>query len=315
MNSSPIEKARKLVRSFPDLANKLEKLEAEGTYYNGKASVYFGDDEKVTPTLLAECLSYYIDIDEQELPEEKIPLGRSKMKGLPHLPPSLEWPKKHYFYAQLNIADFKKYDIENVFPDSGMIYIFDNASDDFTVLYYDGPMDVLHPVPYPPAKNLPEPEYFLEEYRDSTSLLSFSPRFIFYVAGDAYDYRAVTAALPADLVKELESILSAKISDWNPSLRIFGRPLFWQGEDEEGFGEGFGEDFDDEDEGDDDGENDGESDTEVDEEDDESDGVAEDRSILMFHDEYGEGNIHIFIGAKDLRQGKLSEAYVSYSGT
>jgi len=201
----------------------------------------------------------------------------------------------------LNIAEFKKYDIENVFPDSGMIYIFDNASDDFTILYYDGPMDVLRPVPYPPAKSLPEPEYFLEEYRDSTSLLSFSPRFIFYVAGDTYDYRAVTAALPADLVRELERILSAKISDWNPSLRIFGRPLFWQGEDEEGFGE----DFDDEDDESDDGEGDAETGEEG----------QSDPSILMFHDEYGEGNIHIFIGAKDLRQGKLSEAYVSYSGT
>jgi hypothetical protein len=35
----------------------------------------------------------------------------------------------------------------------------------------------------------------------------------------------------------------------------------------------------------------------------------------MFHDEYGEGNIHIFVPAKELRQGKLSEANVSYSGT
>ena len=30
-----------------------------------------------------------------------------------------------------------------------MVYISVNASDEFTVFYYNGPMDMLRPVPYP----------------------------------------------------------------------------------------------------------------------------------------------------------------------
>ncbi|RHX91550.1 hypothetical protein DLM76_17680 [Leptospira yasudae] len=294
--STPISAAKKLVLEYPYPKGLLEKIPAEGTYYDGTSSVYFGDDETVTPKILAQALRYFIDIDEKETPEKKIPLGASKMKGLPHLPNAKFWPKETYFFAQLNIAEFKKYDIENLFPDAGILYIFDTVEGEFILKFYEGPIENLKVIEYPDEDSLPEPEYYLEEYRDAAYRLSFSPKYLFYVAGDAYDYRTIAKLLPKALYDKLTKLLKAEVATWNPSLRIFGRPLFWQGEDER-----------------------------MDDEDDEESGksrrkkpslaIEENSEILIFHSEIGEGHFHIRIDRKDLKKKKFEKAYSTYSGT
>ncbi|MDV6236357.1 DUF1963 domain-containing protein [Leptospira ellisii] len=281
--SNPILNAKRLVREFPFPADLLSQIPTEGTYYDGSSSVYFEEDDAVTPELLSKTLHYYIDIDETESEEEEIPLGASKMKGLPHLPDSIVWPEGTYFFAQLNLEEFKRFDVENVFPDKGILYVFDTVQGEFVLRFYEGPISDLKRVPYPDEEDLPEAEYYLEEYRDTTYRLSFEPKFLFYVAGDAYDYRKVAGILPKNLIEQLSDILKAELTTWHSSLRIFGRPLFWQGEDERMGG------------------------------DDEED--AEERDLLLFHSEIGEGHFHIWIDRNDLKQKKFDKAYSSYSGT
>ncbi|PJZ55383.1 DUF1963 domain-containing protein [Leptospira barantonii] len=306
--SNPISQAKKLVLNYPYPEGLLDKIPAEGTYYDGSSSIYFGDDEKVTPKILSKALSYYIDIDEKETTEEKIPLGSSKMKGLPHLPNTDFWPTGTYFFAQLNLADFKKYDIENLFPENGIFYIFDTVEGEFILKFYEGPIDKLKIVDYPNEDSLPETEYYLEEYRDVTYKLTFSPQFLFYVAGDAYDYRTISKSLPEDLYEKLGEILNAELSTWSSSLRIFGRPLFWQGEDEIMSDENFDEDEENEE---DEPTQNGESGSY-----DEADSSLEENSeILIFHSEIGEGHFHVRIDRNDLKNKKFDKAYSTYSGT
>ncbi|TGM58787.1 DUF1963 domain-containing protein [Leptospira adleri] len=298
---SPIQKAKKLVLEYSYPKGLLEQIPSEGTYYNGTSSVYLKEDEKITPEILSKSLSYYIEIEDKEISEESIPLGSSKSKGLPHLPNANFWPKGTYFLAQLNIEEFKKYDIENSFPDRGMLYFFDNIEGEFIVKYYEGPISDLKITDYPDAKTLPEAKYYLEEYRDVAYQLSFKPNFIFYVAGDAYDYRTIANLIPKDLSDQLKQMFKAELATWSPSFRIFGRPLFWQGEDEEGF------DFDEYEE--EDADEDESIEVKIENE------STEEADLLIFHTEIGEGNIHIRMNRKDLKDKKFEKAYSTYSGT
>lgn len=295
--SNPISQAKKLVLDYPYPKGLLDKIPVEGTYYDGTSSIYFGDDEKITPEILSKALSYYIEIEEEETSEENVSLGASKMKGLPHLPNAEFWPSETYFFAQLNIADFKEYDVQNLFPENGILYIFDTVEGEFILKFYEGPVEKLKVTDYPDEDSLPEAEYYLEEYRDVTYKLSFSPEFLFYVAGDAYDYRTIANSLPKDLYDQLSEILKAELSTWSPSLRIFGRPLFWQGEDEVMNDEDF------EDESNANHENQADS------------SVEENSEILIFHAEIGEGHFHIRIDRNDLKNKKFDKAYSTYSGT
>ncbi|TGK38358.1 DUF1963 domain-containing protein [Leptospira gomenensis] len=299
--SNPITTAKKLVLEYPYPKGLLEKIPTEGTYYDGFSSVYFKEDEKVTPTILSKTLHYFIDIDEKETPEKKIPIGASKMKGLPHLPNAKFWPKETYFFAQLNFAEFKKYDIEDLFPDEGILYIFDTVEGDFVLKFYEGSIQDLKVVDYPDEDSLPEPEYHLEDYRDTTFRLSFSPKFLFYAAGDAYDYRTIAKILPKELCNKLTKLLKAELTTWNPSLRIFGRPLFWQGEDER---------MDDDDEEEEEGNKKVKSGRKK-----SVPKIEENPEVLLFHSEIGEGHFHIRIDRKDLKKKKFAKAYSTYSGT
>jgi uncharacterized protein YwqG len=307
---NPIKQAKELVRSYTFPKGSLEKIESEGTYYDGERSIYFKEDEKVNNDIVANSLSYYIDISNEVVNEKKIKLGASKAKGLPHLPKSWEWPKGNYFYAQLNISDFKQYDLENLFPENGIIYLFDNTTDGFEILYYDGPLEELEVRAYPDKKTLPNAKYYWDDYVNETSILTFEPEFIFYLGGDAYDYRDACKLIPKDLKEQLEDILKAKLTEWSSSNRIFGRPLYWQGEDED-----FEDDWDDEELDEDEFEDDEDFGDEESEKDKKVEENHEGREILIFHDEYGEGNIHVWINENDLKAKKFEKAHIGYSGT
>lgn len=59
-----------------------------------------------------------------------LPLGCSKIGGLPDLPKGVEWPyangdNQHFhFAAQFDFSELSKYDVDGLLPKSGMIYFF-----------------------------------------------------------------------------------------------------------------------------------------------------------------------------------------------
>lgn len=68
--------------------------------------------------------------------EEDIPLGASKMGGLPDLPDGIEWFRQERtniplsFVCQINFADTTPYDQASKLPDHGILYFFYDASMD-----------------------------------------------------------------------------------------------------------------------------------------------------------------------------------------
>lgn len=82
--------------------------------------------------------------------EEEIPVGSSKMGGLPDLPIGTDWPVSGVpmaFIGQFNLAEVHPFDQENLLPESGLLSFFykedieldpeDDWQDDWRVLYFD----------------------------------------------------------------------------------------------------------------------------------------------------------------------------------
>lgn len=79
----------------------------------------FGADD------LADSFSYQIGLDGTRIEDERaVPLGSSKVRGLPHLPRGMQWPKGLYFAAQLNLEQLAQVDRSGWLPKSGMLYFF-----------------------------------------------------------------------------------------------------------------------------------------------------------------------------------------------
>lgn len=80
--------------------------------------------------------------------------GQSKLGGNPDLPKDWDWPlyegQPLNFLLQINLADVKPYDLENLLPASGHLYFFVNnyyvtLDRRGAVLYFDGDRQLLHP--------------------------------------------------------------------------------------------------------------------------------------------------------------------------
>lgn len=63
--------------------------------------------------------------------ESEIPIGASKLGGLPDFPTEIDWPLWNgiplAFIAQINLAEAKFYDVDGVLPPVGMLYFFNDA--------------------------------------------------------------------------------------------------------------------------------------------------------------------------------------------
>lgn len=239
MNS--LEKAKELVRKYP-VGTELKKLgDKQFTFYNGSSTQYVNashiktDDEYfsqgLTREILADSLNWHINLTEVSASSEKaIPLGVSKIKGCPHLPKNMKWPKGLYFAAQLNCAEVNKHDASGFFPDSGMLYFFfDDASADWQILYHDGPIENLELRPYPDPSELPNSEYYYEEFSQYHAKLRMKAEFVFHI-----DDGLEAKYLPQELLSSLKNLLRAEFSGSGSHFSIFGRPTYWQGEDERG---------------------------------------------------------------------------------
>ena len=110
-------------------------------------------------------------------------------------------------------------------------------------------------------------------------MIRFRPRAAFYFGSDAYDLRESKKAIPKELRSQVAAILGARVASWDSDCRIFGRPLYWQGEDEH------------------------------------SGGYRSENRVLLFQDEFGEGHIHVWIDPEDARRRDYSRCWLDYSGT
>jgi hypothetical protein len=299
---SKLDDARALIREFP-LPEELKKMGEEDVgdyadenarlpYYNGESTTFL--TKEVSGDVLAQSLSYLIKLNTKAVADEQaVPLGASKYKGLPHLPKGFQWPTGQYFVAQLNLADLHAYDLNDVLPAKGLLYFFFNSSSDCTVHYFDGPLDALVVTEYPDESSLPDAEYYLADFKRESSLISFQPGYVFYLGGDAYDYSDVAKRLPDELTQKLNDILGCSLIKWDSSQRIFGRPLYWQGEDEmpsqlEGMPREVMEQM----------------------------GIPVPvPQVLLLQDEFGEGNIHFWVDPEALRKPDFSRCWLTYSGT
>jgi hypothetical protein len=85
-------------------------------------------------------------IKDQTVDDEIMPIGCSKLGGVPDLPPGIEWPStnghSHRFFAQLRLDELSLFDVCGLLPwTTGMLYFFEDEK----VLYYDGDMTILTP--------------------------------------------------------------------------------------------------------------------------------------------------------------------------
>lgn len=237
-----LEQARDLVRRavLPDRlrdmgrgnVGRLAVEDAGLTYYDGTGTRFLTGE--LTPEVLARSLHYVVKLSTRAIDDgATVPLGASLHRGLPHLPPGLAWPTGMYFAAQFNLAALHPFDVHDVFPDSGMLYVFVDTESGVRVLHYDGPLDALRVTPYPDPTSLPHAEYYLDDFVDGAGLVNFVPQAHFYVGdGDAYDLSKVTALVPRELRDQVARTLGAPVTARDGTRRIFGRPIYWQGEDE-----------------------------------------------------------------------------------
>jgi hypothetical protein len=292
-----IARARDIVRAA-DLPAALRRVgDKDFSYYNGRHTVTAPPDG-LTAEVLAQSLQYVVKPKLHRIrAEDAVALGASKYRGLPQLPPGVEWPRGQYFLAQFNLADLHPLDLYNAFPAEGWLYLFFNTAAELTVVHYGGPVDALRVRPYPPRETLPTAKYYLDTFLKASSLMEFRPRAMFCAGGDAYDLSEVTNLIPKRLRDEVAEALRCKVVDSDSDVHLFGRPLYWQGEDEE-----FDSDDDDEGGADDD---------------EDEDGTADDGGprLMLFQDEFGEGHVHVWIDESAARRRAYDECWLDYSGT
>src|SRR5438046_1217451 len=106
---------------------------------------------------LAHCLYYQLDLTLTPIADEAgVRRGASKYRGLPHLPAGFRWPPGQFFAMQIDLAEFHRHDVLDVFPPEGLVSIFlSTATDDVTVIHHPGPADELVITPYPDESTLP----------------------------------------------------------------------------------------------------------------------------------------------------------------
>jgi hypothetical protein len=184
-----------------------------------KTSAYL-DKSKSTSALFETCFDCFIRVSSGPLSPR---LGASKRGGAPHLPAGWTPPaalEGLRFLVQLNIADFKKYDFEDAFPAAGIIYLFQHPELAVCRAHFE-----------PSDADLVSRED-VEPLEAEAEGLTFSGRFKFHLADLGAVDNATRAHLPSALVDALAQRLDATYETGQPSQTIFGRPRYWQGEDE-----------------------------------------------------------------------------------
>lgn len=316
------EKAKEVLDRYPLTDELVEKGKSQFTFFNGAETLYVNaphiqtDDEYfnngLTKEILWDSFDWYIDLTEKSVSDEvKIPLGTSKIKGIPHLPKDFEWPEGYLFHAQFNMADVSKEDRIDLFPQTGMLYIFlnpdwDDECDGYgcKVIYKDVAPEELHYATYPAKESFSEyiQKYYYEDFAGNYAELAIRSEFCF-----AIDDGLERKYLQPELISSIEEKIDSRFGE-SSDFALIGRPSYWQGEDEFGgdmyedpamlevmLAEGM-----------------------IDQEEfEEYMETAKDKSadLFLFQDEFGEGHIHYWIERDAFKKNDFSKSRTSYSGT
>jgi uncharacterized protein YwqG len=125
---------------------------------------------------IISSLKNSIRLEKVEVDEDAIPIGSSKLGGLPDLPDEMEFPRYEKgvlcFMGQINLKEAKPYDKDNLFPESGILYLFYDAYEQpwgfeedegcYKVLFFDGDTTELKRREYPDESN---DDYPLNTYK------------------------------------------------------------------------------------------------------------------------------------------------------
>lgn len=111
---------------------------------------------------------------------DDLPLGASRIGGVPDLPPGVDWPMRGHwplsFIAQINLAESHPFDTEQRLPARGMLYLFYDTQDmpwgfdpkdctSFKVLYLEVDASAL--------VRTAQPEQLIEDYRLDAAGIQF----------------------------------------------------------------------------------------------------------------------------------------------
>ncbi|MBS4214018.1 MULTISPECIES: YwqG family protein [Neobacillus] len=112
---------------------------------------------------IISALKNSIKIEKIKVNQEYIPIGSSKLGGLPDMPDEMEFPKYDNgyltFIGQFKLKEMKPYDKDGLLPNSGILYLFYDVVEQpwgfeeeegcFKVLYFDGDLATLKRKEYP----------------------------------------------------------------------------------------------------------------------------------------------------------------------
>lgn len=182
---------------------------------------------------LKNDIHYYLDYTANSIEdEERVPLGKSKIWGLPHLPDHIELLPEEFFVAQLNCAEIKPYDILNLLPEKGILYFFMADPGDARCAYFNGSVDLLKVRQYSEPENLP---YQPQELMEWSETMDFEDND--FIVLRKFFYEDILGEKFEELVTKLKEELGEKIKIQDsfdqaglPFSFVFGEPLFWQDE-------------------------------------------------------------------------------------
>lgn len=215
--------------------------------------------------------------------EDAFPLGMSKYRGLPHLPPDMPWPEGLYFAAQLNLAQLARVDHSDRLPKDGMLYIFYNGGLEAQITHWRGPVEQLERRAYPELSTLPDAEHYYERFRAGQQI-RFRPHWLLIESdSELYDHSQVPALLPAELEEAVSRVLGAPLATSDCIRRIYGRRFDYQ--DRFGYDKR-GRPID-----------------------------AEKGWMVLFHDEFGDAAVHFRCSPEAAARGDFSNIDVTASCT
>lgn len=184
-------------------------------------------------SILSASFAHVIDIASKN---PKKTLGYSKEFGAPHLPKDFRPPKGLRFWLQIALDDLAPLDKDEVFPSAGMIWLFQHPETIDCAIHYSAK----------PDKLVVRDDIKVLDGGDEQSL-AFASKLVFYVNdGDAFDYAKVAGLVPKALRESLEKLFDCKLGKSSGAPEVFGRPIQWQGEDEDY--DGYAEDEDEDEE-------------------------------------------------------------------
>lgn len=224
--NTPLEQSRALILNYDFSKVNFDALfDTEDNLYYDSTRYAKRTFDKINNQILHDAFKYFIGIKKAtEIPST---LGYSKEGGHPHLPKDWEFPEEwdeFQFLAQLNIAEFKHLDKEHIFPENGIIYIFQHAEGDeeeCRFYFYQGENDLL------------VERFDLSPLIEEAQPMKFTANWLFLLNGGYGLTNAIAELLPHDLKTNINNILNCEMTEESDNWGIEVMTDYAQGEDED----------------------------------------------------------------------------------